>query len=195
MRPSILCKIALTFILMAGAVSIATADPASQGTKAATPIDSPVSDARIEIDKSDRELLLYSGDEMLRRFPVGLGFNPVDDKVREGDGATPEGEFIVVVKNPQSQFYLSLGINYPNREDAERGLADGLISAEEHRRIVAADSKGTRPPWNTALGGEIFIHGRGSSSDWTLGCVALDDSNMKELFAAVEPGTPVIIRP
>ena len=195
MIKSVSCRIALLFIFAVGAVDIAAADPAPRSLESRAPIDSPVNNARIEIDKSDRELLLYSGDEMLRRFPVGLGFNPVDDKVREGDGATPEGEFIVVVKNPQSQFYLSLGINYPNREDAERGLADGLISAEEHRRIVAADSKGTRPPWNTALGGEIFIHGRGSSSDWTLGCVALDDSNMKELFAAVAPGTPVIIRP
>lgn len=158
-------------------------------------IDSPVPEARIEVDKSDRELVLYSGTEVLRRFPVGLGFNPVDDKTRQGDGATPEGEFIVVVKNPQSQYYLSLGINYPTREDADRGLAGGLISKAEHRRIVDADARGTRPPWDTALGGEIFIHGRGSGSDWTLGCIALDDPAMKELFAAVRTGTPVTIRP
>jgi L,D-peptidoglycan transpeptidase YkuD (ErfK/YbiS/YcfS/YnhG family) len=52
-----------------------------------------------------------------------------------------------------------------------------------------------RPPWDTPLGGEVFIHGRGSESDWTFGCVALDDADMKELFATIPKGTPVIIEP
>ena len=43
------------------------------------------------------------------------------------------------------------------------------------------------------LGGEIFIHGRGSGSDWTWGCIALDDPEMKELFDAIPVGTPVVI--
>ncbi len=60
---------------------------------------------------------------------------------------------------------------------------------------MAAIDNGRCPPWNTRLGGEIFIHGRGSGSDWTLGCVALDDADMKELYDAVSLGTPVIIHP
>lgn len=172
---------------------VAFGGPVARGEPA--PIEAPVDGARIEIFKAQRELVLYSGDEVLRRFPIGLGFHPKGAKKQEGDGATPEGEYTVVVKNPQSQFYLSLGINYPNRADADRGLAAGRISRGEHRRIVAAAERKTRPPWDTALGGEIFIHGRGSGSDWTLGCVALDDPDMKELFAAVKIGTPVVIRP
>ncbi len=65
---------------------------------------------------------------LLRTYKAGLGFSPVADKKQEGDGATPEGEFYVFVKNNRSAYYLSLGISYPNVEDAERGLRDGLIN-------------------------------------------------------------------
>jgi murein L,D-transpeptidase YafK len=101
----------------------------------------------------------------------------------------------VCIKNPHSQYLLSLGINYPNSVDAARGLEAGLISQAEHDRIVRAEKRGVCPPWNTRLGGEIFIHGRGAGSDWTLGCVALDDDAMRRLFAEVEVGTPVHIAP
>jgi murein L,D-transpeptidase YafK len=159
------------------------------------PINSPIADARIVVLKSDRQLILYSGEEAIRTYRIGLGFEPKADKTRQGDGATPEGRFSVCVKNPNSQYYVSLGIDYPNGEDAERGLRSGLISKAEHDSIVEAVTSGRRPPWNTALGGEIFIHGRGSSGDWTLGCIALDDADMKELYAAVSVGTEVEIRP
>ncbi len=159
------------------------------------PLAIPLPDAKIVVHKARRQLLLYSGDRLLRRVPIGLGFQPSGTKRRQGDGATPEGEYFVCVKNPQSQYYLSLGINYPNSEDAEHGLKTETITERDHRRIVAAERGGRTPPWDTPLGGEIFIHGRGSGSDWTLGCIALDDPAMKELFDAVEVGTPVIIEP
>ena len=73
-------------------------------------------------------------------------------------------------------------------------LYSPIITKDEYSRIVSAHQKGVTPPWNTKLGGEIFIHGRGSSSDWTWGCVALDDSEMKELFQIVEVGTVVEIK-
>lgn len=145
--------------------------------------------------KGERRLLLYSGDHQIRDFRIGLGFDPVADKRREGDGATPEGSFRVCIKNPQSQFFLSLGLDYPGVSDAARGLRDGMISQAQHDQIVELLEQETCPPWKTALGGEIFIHGRGSSSDWTLGCIALDDEDMKELYAAVGVGMPVEIRP
>ena len=49
------------------------------------------------------------------------------------------------------------------------------------------------PPQNTLLGGDIYIHGRGAGSDWTWGCVALDDKDIRELFDVVPIGTPVKI--
>ena len=115
------------------------------------------------------------------------------DKVKEGDGATPEGEFYIFTKNERSAYYLSLGISYPNIEDARRGLRDGLVNDEQYHQIVDAIQSGDAPPQNTPLGGLIYIHGRGSRTDWTWGCVALDDENMKVLFEAVPVGTKVTI--
>jgi murein L,D-transpeptidase YafK len=139
--------------------------------------------------------MLYSGNNLLRTYTVGLGFSPAGDKERQGDGRTPEGDFYVCSKNDRSRYYLSLGLSYPNEEDAERGLGAGLISRAERDRIISALRRRGVPPWNTGLGGEIFIHGHGSSSDWTLGCVALENEEMRELFFAVPKGTPVRIEP
>ena len=129
----------------------------------------------------------------MRNYRVGLDFNPVDDKIKEGDGATPEGEFYIFTKNTRSAYYLSLGLSYPDAEAAERGLRDALISKEQYHRIINAIGRKGAPPQDTALGGQIYIHGRGSQRDWTRGCVALEDQDMQELFDAVPVGTIVII--
>src|SRR6267142_3808843 len=155
----------------------------------------PLKDPRIVVLKSKRRLELYSDGAMVRTYRVGLGLNPVPDKKRQGDRATPEGDFYVFTKNSKSAFYLSLGISYPNAEDAERGLRDGLISRAQHEAIVKAIKRKATPPQNTALGGDIYIHGNGASSDWTWGCVALENEDIKELFDAVIVGTPVTIKP
>jgi|SRR5215213_7387299 len=155
------------------------------------PIDKP----RIVVYKSARKLEFYSGKTLLRTYRVGLGFSPVADKKREGDGATPEGEFYIFVKNNKSAYYLSLGLSYPNAEDADRGLREGLITKAQHTAILEAIRKKTAPPQYTKLGGLIYIHGHGSGSDWTWGCVALENENIKELYDAVEVGTPVTIKP
>src|SRR5258705_6575750 len=157
------------------------------------PLKLPLANPHIEVSKGKRELRLYDGTTLLRTYHVGLGFSPVEDKVRSGDGRTPEGEFYVCVKNANSKFYLSLGISYPNIEDADRGLRDELITKRQHDQIADAIAAGKRPPWDTKLGGEIFIHGNGSSSDWTWGCVAVEDAEIKELFDAVPMGTRVRI--
>ncbi|QQS43135.1 MAG: L,D-transpeptidase [Acidobacteriota bacterium] len=150
---------------------------------------------RIEIRKSERTLTLFDGDRVLRIYRIGLGSQPVGDKEKEGDGRTPEGDFRIFVKNPNSRFFLSVGLNYPLPEDAERGLVSGVISQEERDAIVEAHESNSAPPQKTPLGGEIYIHGHGSGSDWTEGCVALDDDEMRELFGAVSVGTPVRILP
>jgi murein L,D-transpeptidase YafK len=150
---------------------------------------------RIVIYKKDRKLELYSDTTLIKTYRVGLGFSPVADKVREGDGATPEGDFYIFVKNSKSAYYLSLGVSYPNEEDAARGLRDGLITKAEHDAIVAAIRRQVAPPQYTKLGGLIYIHGHGAQSDWTWGCVALENDDMKELYDAVSVGTPVTIKP
>ena len=159
------------------------------------PLKLPLVNPSILVTKSKRRLALYSGEELVRMYTVGLGFSPKADKARQGDGCTPEGSFYVCVKNPQSSFYLSLGLSYPNKEHAERGLRDRIITRAQYNQIMSALQRRERPPWNTALGGEIFIHGNGSQSDWTWGCVALDNDNMKELYDAIPKGTPVVIEP
>jgi murein L,D-transpeptidase YafK len=160
-----------------------------------TPLKLPLVEPKIIVKKSQRALILYSDDQIVRAYRIGLGVNPDDDKTHEGDGCTPEGEFYICSKNSQSRFSLSLGLSYPNQEDAERGLRDGLITQAQHDHIVRAIQEGSRPPWDTPLGGEIFIHGHGSGSDWTAGCIALENENIRELYDAVPKGTPVIIEP
>lgn len=172
-----------------------TAAPAEQETVNQRPLKLPLVNPRIVVRKAARRLTLFSGGEAVRVYTVVLGFAPEGDKVRQGDGRTPEGTFYVCVKNDKSNFYLSLGLTYPDAEDAARGLGDGLITRRQHDRIVRAAARKARPPWDTALGGEIFIHGGGASSDWTVGCVALDNAHIKELFDSVPMGTPVRIEP
>lgn len=159
------------------------------------PLKTPLADPHIVVKKGERRLILFDGDRQLRAYRVGLGFAPVGDKVRQGDGRTPEGSFYVCVKNAASKFYLSLGLSYPDKEHAARGLREGLITRAQHDGILGALGRRQRPPWDTRLGGEIFIHGNGSSSDWTWGCVALDNEDMKELFEVIPKGAAVVIEP
>ena len=150
---------------------------------------------RIEVFKAKRELRLFDGDHLIKTYRVALGSNPVPPKERQGDRATPEGSYFICHKNPQSRFHLSLAINYPNAADAKRGLKSALISRAEYEAILRADANHKTPPWTTKLGGEVFVHGNGSSPDWTWGCVALDDSDIEELYRLVPVGTPITIFP
>jgi len=154
----------------------------------------PLKNPRILVTKSMRRLELFSDGVVVRTYHVGLGLNPVADKRQQGDRCTPEGDFYVFTRNDKSAYYLSLGISYPNIEDAERGLRDRLISRSQHDAIVNAIKRKTKPPQNTKLGGDIYIHGNGASSDWTWGCVALENGDIQELFDAVPVGTLVTIQ-
>jgi murein L,D-transpeptidase YafK len=153
----------------------------------------PLVNPKIVVTKSSRRLQLYSDGAVVKTYRVGLGLSPVEDKVKAGDRRTPEGDFYICMKNPHSQFYLSLELSYPNQKHADRGLRDGLITRAQYDQVVSALDRKRVPPQNTRLGGELFIHGRGSQSDWTWGCVALDDKDIRELFDAVPIGTPVRI--
>jgi murein L,D-transpeptidase YafK len=150
---------------------------------------------RIEVFKGKRVLQLFDGDHLIKTYRVALGTNPVPAKERQGDRATPEGSYFICQKNPKSQYHLSLGISYPGPADARRGLKDGLISKQVYKAILESDAKRKTPPWNTKLGGEVFVHGNGSSPDWTWGCIALDDSAIEELYRLVPVKTPITIHP
>lgn len=163
--------------------------------EARPPLTLPLRNPKIVVRKGQRQLLLFSGDKLLRTYRIGLGLSPVGDKVRQGDRRTPEGDFYVFTKNDKSAFYLSLGLSYPNATHAERGLRDGLITRAQYDAIMRALRAKKTPLQNTLLGGDIFIHGNGARSDWTWGCVALEDEDIRELFDAAKTGTPVTIHP
>lgn len=150
-------------------------------------------EVEIRIYKGQRILELWLDGEAAGRFPVGLGFSPEGDKEREGDGRTPEGEYYVCSRNDKSNFYLSLGVSYPNTEDAEKALESGLIDRETYERIADAEQRRALPDWHTPMGGEICIHGGGSHSDWTWGCIATDNETMDILWEYCAHGTPIYI--
>ena len=164
------------------------------------PAPPPSGPLRIVVHKAARTLVVYRGDRAERHYPLALGRNSAADKAVEGDEATPLGEFFICAKNPRSKFFLSMCISYPNAEDAERGLAANLITPGEHAAILAALAQCAMPPQHTRLGGEIYIHGQPAAhaaapNNGTRGCIALDDTAMRELFDLSTIGTPVLITP
>jgi|WetSurMetagenome_2_1015567.scaffolds.fasta_scaffold197399_2 murein L,D-transpeptidase YafK len=155
----------------------------------------PQTGEHIIILKAERKLDFYRGGKLLHSYHIGLGPVPIGAKLRSGDGRTPEGEYYICSKNPKSSYYLSLGLSYPNAKDAARGLKAKLINQKQHDQIAEAIKHRRRPPWDTPLGGEIFIHGNGAKTDWTLGCIALEDADIKALYQIAPVGTPVTILP
>ena len=157
----------------------------------------------IRVDKSDRTVYVYRGAELWQTMPTDVSLNPEDDKTRRSARGEhehyriPEGTFFVTRKNGSSQYYRAFVINYPNEEDAERGLRESLITSDEYRAIVKADLFFEEPPMNTKLGGLIELHGNGSGERraWTRGCLALRNPHMDLLWDEVAVGTPVIIEP
>src|SRR5438067_4873138 len=192
MKPRLLIAIALLSLLVgsfsAARVSHTVAPPPS-------PPPLPLNQPRIIVKKAERKLYLYADKKLVRTYRVGLGLSPVGDKVREGDRRTPEGDFYIFTKNDKSAFYLSLGVSYPNAAHARRGLRDGLITKAQYDAIARALKAKKTPPQNTKLGGDIYIHGNGAQSDWTWGCVALENEDIRELFDVAKVGMTVTIEP
>ena len=104
---------------------------------------------RIVVKKSERKLELWQGGTLIGTYRIGLGHNPVGHKQAEGDGRTPEGEYYICMKNSRSSYYLSLGISYPNTQDAAAALKEGRISQAVYDRIASANEWGERPDWYT----------------------------------------------
>jgi len=130
---------------------------------------------RIHVAKGTREMFLLHHGRVLRRYDVDLGFAPEGHKRFEGDGRTPEGEYHIDRRNPDSAYHLSLGISYPSEAD-----------------IAFARAQGRSP------GGDIFIHGEPSAlamlrPDWTAGCISVRNPEMEDVYAMVRLGAPITI--
>lgn len=150
---------------------------------------------KIIVKKAERKLELWDGDNLYDTYSIGLGPSPVGHKAVEGDGRTPEGTYYVCVRNANSRFYKSLGVSYPNKADAKAALDAGTINQSTYNSIASCIEDKRQPPWNTAMGGQIMIHGHGGDRDWTAGCVAVDDDVMDILWKFCPLKTPIIIEP
>ena len=144
------------FVILALAITVAVF------SQSAPSLAQGVQVTQLLVKKADRKLYLLNGRSVLRSYDVDLGWNPVNH---------------ITHRNPQSTYYLSLGISYPNAEDRAR-----------------ARRRGVSP------GGDIFVHGQGPSgrgrgADWTAGCIAVTDAEMREIYSLVKPGTPIFIAP
>ena len=129
----------------------------------------------VVVNKEDRRMFLMHHDKVLKDYKIKLGFAPVGHKEIEGDGRTPEGLYRIDRRNPNSRFYLSLGISYPNEQD-----------------VAHARALGKSP------GGEIFIHGQQNpfkrdKDDWTWGCISVKNKQMEDIYAMVSDGTPIAL--
>lgn len=124
--------------------------------------------------------MLFSSGELLKSYRISLGGDPIGHKVREGDQKTPEGKYILDLKNSDSAFYKSIRVSYPNAKDRENA-----------RKL------------NVSPGGQIMIHGQANGFgwlggvlkyfDWTAGCIALKNAEMEEVWRLVEVGPPIEI--
>ena len=136
----------------------------------------------ITVDKQQRRMLLWRQGELLAEYRIALGgAGDEGHKQREGDQRTPEGRYLIDWRNPKSMAHLSLHISYPNSQDEARASAGGY-----------------------APGGNIMIHGLPNGWgclgplhhlwDWTDGCIAVSNDEMRQIWALVPNGTPIEIR-
>ena len=91
--------------------------------------------------------------QLLHTYDICASSGTVGPKRKEGDLQVPEGVYHINHFNPQSNFHLSLGINYPNSSD--KILSD-----------------------KNAPGSAIYIHG----NCVTIGCIPITDDKIKELY-------------
>ncbi|HSM32214.1 MAG TPA: L,D-transpeptidase family protein [Woeseiaceae bacterium] len=143
--------------------------------------DFPLAD-KVVVEKGKRKLHLLKGGVAFRSFDIALGIRPVGDKEKEGDFKTPEGNYLLDAKNPDSEYFLAIHVSYPNSSDR-----------------AEARSKGVDP------GGAIMIHGQPNdptrseayyrTQDWTNGCIAVSNSDMIDIWLMTVENTPIEIRP
>jgi murein L,D-transpeptidase YafK len=159
---------------------------------------------RIEVSKSDKQLLVWQDGQVVRRFHIAYGKGGAGKKQKLGDNKTPVGVYRIVEFKSDSRFHFFMQIDYPNLLDAWHGYRTELIDAGQFRAIATAHRDSGVPPQDTALGGYIGIHGIGETNEekldiheyqnWTDGCIALTNEEVSELRRFVGIGTRVVIR-
>ncbi|WP_370867390.1 L,D-transpeptidase family protein [Atopomonas sediminilitoris] len=137
---------------------------------------------KVLVEKSERRLHLISRGKVIKSYRVSLGKQPLGAKVQEGDRRTPEGFYWIDWRKPSDNYNLSMHISYPNSRD-----------------LAKAKELGVRP------GGMIMLHGTPVDEeypewyfhtlDWTEGCIALTNKDMRDLWRRVKDGTLIEIRP
>lgn len=148
----------------------------------APPLDASRQVDKVLVLKSERKLHLQLRGETIRSYRISLGKQPSGAKLREGDLRTPEGFYWIDWRKPSDKYQLSLHISYPNARDLAKAREAGV------------------PP-----GGMIMIHGTPLDEeypewffhtlDWTEGCIALKNDDMREVWSLVRDGTLIEIRP
>lgn len=137
---------------------------------------------QIKIIKSERKLFTYGKGKLLKTYKIALGKNPIGQKLKEGDGRTPEGVYEIIAKNPKSAYHLSLKISYPNPKQIEEAKKLSINPGDD---IMI---HGIR----NGLG---FIGKYHSLIDWTQGCIAVSSKEIEEIYNLVLIGTKVEILP
>jgi hypothetical protein len=172
-------------------IGVALATPACPERVSELPASSlfAPSDPRLREDglivalKGARRLMRFDGGLLVEGacWNVGLAMDyPAGPKRLSGDLKTPEGWYRTSDK-PWSSYYGAIAVHYPNETDAALGRRSGHITAAQQNAIDKALQAGHKPPQNTLLGGEILIHGGGADTDWTLGCLAMDNDAIDTL--------------
>jgi len=154
------------------------------------------------VDTHERVLSVMEADKPLAHFEgLAFGVAGVGMKQRYGDGVTPLGTFRLGWINRASRFERFFGLDYPNREHAKLALQAGRIDQITYERILSALDAGRTPPQNTPLGGAIGIHGIGpgdsdvhSIFNWTDGCIAMTNAQIRDLDRWIRPGMTVVVR-
>ena len=77
----------------------------------------------IVVEKGKRTLSLYRAGALVHIYQIALGKQPEGDKMKIGDGRTPEGLFHIDYRNAQSKYHMSLHISYPDVEHTKRAIA------------------------------------------------------------------------
>lgn len=138
---------------------------------------------RLVVFKSKREMLAYSGDKLVKTYPISLGKNPIGHKQFEGDNRTPEGIYYINERNAKSGYHKNLGISYPNAQDK--------AYAESHGKSAGGLIKihGIRNGLGDVIGEKHLL------KDWTEGCIAVTNPEIDELFQSVKHNAVIDIRP
>jgi len=200
-----LLRLFITVVLLS-CLSPLPESPAAKPTTFAQRVSVLAGQLKLVIWKSHYTLTLYKGEAPVKTYRAvfGRGFRD-GDKRKMGDKRTPEGDFYICTMNHSKRFYKFMGLSYPGLKHAETALQEQLITPAEYMMIKKALDDRQQPPWDTRLGGAVGIHGRMldgtippqsfTATNWTEGCIALDNEDVDEIYSVVSLGTPVTILP